>query len=66
MKLVQLLPDHVRSALEQHPEQLELLEVVLDLGRPPIARFPSGDVKLSQEPIAAEDLEWAVKQVRWL
>ncbi|GLC40671.1 hypothetical protein PLESTM_001099900 [Pleodorina starrii] len=63
MKLVQLLPSSVRSALEDHPDMLELLEVVMDLGRPPLARFPSGDVKLSQQPITAEDLDFAVRQV---
>lgn len=40
------------------------LQVVLDLGRPPVARFPSGDVKLSYTAITAQDLEWAVQQVR--
>ncbi len=40
------------------------LQVVLDLGRPPVARFPSGDVKLSHTAITAQDLEWAVQQVR--
>lgn len=35
----------------------------MDLGRPPIARFPSGDVKLSPEPITTEDLHYAVGQV---
>ncbi|PNH02646.1 hypothetical protein TSOC_011361 [Tetrabaena socialis] len=63
MKLVQLLPGSVRSALEDHPDCLELLEVVMDLGRPPLARFPSGDVKLSADPISAEDLDFAVQQV---
>ncbi|KXZ55595.1 hypothetical protein GPECTOR_2g1145 [Gonium pectorale] len=63
MKLVQLLPAGVRSALEEHPQMLELLEVVMDLGRPPLARFPAGDVKLSTQPISAEDLDFAVHQV---
>ncbi|PNW72226.1 hypothetical protein CHLRE_16g676850v5 [Chlamydomonas reinhardtii] len=63
MKLVQLLPASVRAALEDHPQMLELLEVVMDLGRPPLARFPGGDVKLSTAAITAEDLEFAVRQV---
>lgn len=28
--------------MEDHPEMTELMEVVLDLGRPPLARFPAG------------------------
>ena len=37
--LIDLLPPRVRGALESHPRKLQLLEVVLDLGRLPIARF---------------------------
>jgi stage III sporulation protein SpoIIIAA len=36
----------------------------MDLGRVPIARVPSGDVKLSAQPITPEDLAYAVQQVR--
>ena len=40
-------------------------QVVLDLGRPPLARFPSGDKKLSTAPVTKEDLDYAIAQVRW-
>lgn len=43
---------------------LQLVEVVLDLGRPPLARFPDGEVELSPVPVSAEDLLQAVDQVR--
>lgn len=44
---------------------LQLVEVVMDLGRAPLARFPgSGDVVLSSEIISHGDLEYAVSQVR--
>ena len=39
------------------------VQVVLDLGRPPLARFPSGDKKLSLSPVTKEDLEYAIAQV---
>lgn len=42
---------------------LQLLEVVMDLGRTPLARFPYGDVEISNEPIGHTDLELAVAQV---
>ena len=35
----------------------------MDLGRPPLARFPDGEVQLSPLPVTAEDLEQAVEQV---
>lgn len=63
-KLFGLLPQSVKSALEEHGEMTDVLEIVLDLGRPPLARFPlSGDIKLSANVVTREDLTYAVKQV---
>lgn len=42
---------------------LQLLEVVLDLGRPPTARFPTGDLQLAEEPVSPADLQSAIEQV---
>ncbi len=41
----------------------QLLEVVMDLGRPPFARFVTGDVLLSEEPVSSEQLDYAIEQV---
>ncbi len=35
----------------------------MDLGRPPLARFPSGDLKLSSNVITQEDLAYAIEKV---
>jgi hypothetical protein len=35
----------------------------MDLGRPPLARFPEGDVRLGHGIVTAEDIETAVAQV---
>ncbi|GAX74914.1 hypothetical protein CEUSTIGMA_g2360.t1 [Chlamydomonas eustigma] len=61
--LVSLLPERVRSILEVHPDMSKLVEVVMDLGRPPLARFPDREVELSPNPVTAEDLQQAVEQV---
>ena len=50
--------------LEAHAEVEQLLEVVMDLGRPPLARFPSGDSRLSEAHVTSEDLAFAIQQVR--
>lgn len=59
-RLVQLLPFGVRSVLESHPNLLLLVEVVMDLGRPPLARFEENgcvtDFRLSDSPLTAEDI----------
>jgi hypothetical protein len=39
------------------------VEVVMDLGRRPIARFPSGDWVISDQPVTADDLRQAVSKV---
>jgi hypothetical protein len=35
----------------------------MDLGRRPIARFPSGDWVISDQPVTADDLRQAVSKV---
>lgn len=60
---LELLPPRMRTALSRHLELKQLVEVVLDLGRKPVARFPSGDWKISQEPVKHEDLQHAVSKV---
>ncbi|CAD7701632.1 unnamed protein product [Ostreobium quekettii] len=62
-KIMGLLPERFRSGLESHGELGELLEIVMDLGRVPFARFPSGDYFLSDDVVSLEDLEFAVEQV---
>ncbi|XP_074290251.1 protein SEEDLING PLASTID DEVELOPMENT 1 [Silene latifolia] len=62
-RMLGLLPDEMRRCIKNHPEVGELIEVVLDLGRRPLARFPSGDFELSDSPITFQDLEFATSQV---
>ncbi|KAF3520011.1 hypothetical protein DY000_02063783 [Brassica cretica] len=50
-RLLALVPEEIRRTLEEHPEISELIEVVLDLGRKPLARFPSGDFIISDEAV---------------
>jgi hypothetical protein len=62
-RLLELLPGELRRRVEDHPERPALVEVVMDLGRPPLARFPSGDFLLSDRPISFEDLDQATAKV---
>jgi hypothetical protein len=63
-RLLELLPGELRLRVEDHPELPALVEVVMDLGRPPLARFPSGDFLLSHRPISFDDLRHATSQVQ--
>ncbi|XP_039140255.1 protein SEEDLING PLASTID DEVELOPMENT 1 [Dioscorea cayenensis subsp. rotundata] len=58
-----LLPLRMRRELVRHEEIGDLIEIVMDLGRKPIARFPSGDWFLSDKPIGLEDLRHAISKV---
>ncbi len=41
--LLVLLPERVRQSIEQRGREDELLEIVMDLGRPPTARYVDGE-----------------------
>src|SRR5512137_438952 len=53
--LVATLPARLQTALHKMPLD-ELLEVIMDLGRSPEARFPNKVVRLSEKPVSHEDL----------
>ncbi|GAB4813775.1 hypothetical protein N2152v2_000821 [Parachlorella kessleri] len=59
--LLQLLPADIRDPLVNHPKRASLLEVVLDLGRRPEARFlgERGGEYLREAEITREDLDAA-------
>ncbi|XP_057464128.1 protein SEEDLING PLASTID DEVELOPMENT 1-like isoform X2 [Actinidia eriantha] len=60
---LELVPLRMRSELFRHREIGELIEVVMDLGRKPVARFPSGDWVISEQPVKLEDLRHAISKV---
>ena len=53
---LRVLPPAVRAALESSPDLPELLEVILDLGRPPLARFRDRETNLSDEEVTEGDI----------
>ncbi|XP_050275801.1 protein SEEDLING PLASTID DEVELOPMENT 1-like [Quercus robur] len=60
---LELQPLRMRRELFQHEEFGELIEVVMDLGRQPLARFPSGDWVISEQPVKHEELKHAISKV---
>src|SRR6202047_2467107 len=61
--LFQALPPHLNRAVKRLDHQGLLLEVVLDLGREPEARFPDHEVILDDTPVTSEDLEFVSTRV---
>jgi len=62
-QLLEVLPPALRANLEKEESLDDLLEIVMDLGRIPEARFPERVVELGTEPIPADYLEFVVGRV---
>lgn len=60
---LELVPLRMRNELYRHQEIGDLIEIVMDLGRVPLARFPSGDWVISEQPVKLEDLQHAISKV---
>jgi len=62
-KLLDILPLDIRHLLEQHPQRDGLIEVVMDLGRRPEARFPALSEYLSEIVVSTEQLNYCIERV---
>jgi stage III sporulation protein SpoIIIAA len=62
-KLLENLPFFIRETLIAHPNKDQLIEIVMDLGRRPEARFLTGPEYLSQKIISWQDLDYTTKRV---
>jgi stage III sporulation protein SpoIIIAA len=60
--LTRILPAGIRTALARQ-EPGELLEIILDLGRPPQARYGHAAADLAERPVGREDLEAVTRAV---
>jgi stage III sporulation protein SpoIIIAA len=61
--LLERLPPHIAQPLRERENSSELLEVVLDLGRPPEARYPDREVVLSNKEVSQEDIDYIVSRI---
>ncbi|QSJ18308.1 AAA family ATPase [Nostoc sp. UHCC 0702] len=62
-KLLDILPQDLRQVLENHPKGDSLVEVVLDLGRRPEARFPNQAEYLSETPVTQAQIDDCIQRV---
>ncbi len=62
-QLLEALPRPLRAHLEATVSLEDLLEIVMDLGRIPEARFAESVVELGTEPITAEDIAYVIERV---
>ncbi len=62
-KLLDVLPVRIRQQLQQHPQLDQLVEVVMDLGRRPEARFPGFADYILEEVVTRDDLDYVISHV---
>nr|YP_010471960.1 hypothetical protein N4L39_pgp094 [Haslea avium]UVG41425.1 hypothetical protein [Haslea avium] len=62
-KLIENLPLFLQEQLNQHTNKDQLIEIVLDLGRRPEARFVKGPQYLSQKIISWQDIDYTTKRI---
>ena len=64
-KLLTIFPDSIRSRLDEHlqNDSDNLIEVVLDLGRPPEARFRDDVAYIRDEPVTKAEIQHCIERV---
>jgi stage III sporulation protein SpoIIIAA len=61
--LLSVLPPEIVSKLNEIARKDELLEVILDLGRVPTARYLEEELALSEEEVQHEEIEYVVTRI---
>lgn len=62
--LLDTLPIHIRQSIEDGPDDKEnLLEIVMDLGRLPEARYRGRERFLSEREIMQEDIDYVIQRI---
>jgi stage III sporulation protein SpoIIIAA len=61
--LLEKLPPQIRQSLMQQSDINNLLEVVIDLGRPAEARFPDREMILTAQEVGQEDIDYVTSRI---
>ncbi|MEW6030994.1 MAG: R3H domain-containing nucleic acid-binding protein [Chloroflexota bacterium] len=61
--LLDVLPPPVRHAVEIANNSENLLEIILDLGRVPTARFVEQEIPLSEKEVARAEIDYVVERI---
>jgi len=62
-QILEVLPPHLRASLEEQDDVEDLIEIVMDLGREPEARFPVRVMQLSELPVHQDDIDYVIERV---
>jgi len=62
-QLLNVLPGFISDPLKEHPRREQLIEIILDIGRRPEARFSNNTEYLSYRTIVWKDLDYILKRL---
>ena len=60
---LEIFPSHINNLLKKADNVYDLIEVVMDLGRRPQARFHNSEIYLGDREITAKDLQYVVDSI---
>ncbi|NOZ70923.1 MAG: hypothetical protein GXP38_03245, partial [Chloroflexi bacterium] len=61
--LLQVLPPAITQRLREMGRDNELIEIILDLGRRPEARYTDTDIELLEREITEDDINYVVDRI---
>ncbi len=61
--LMEILPPVIREQIGKRSDYRELIEIIMDLGRPPQARFLDHDVRLVPAEVTEQDIEYVIARI---
>lgn len=61
--LISVLPPKIMQAITHINNSDQLIEIVMDLGRQPVARFTNGEEALSDEEITRSDIDYVITRI---
>lgn len=62
-QLIVILPPSIQTIIQNHSKKHSLVEIIMDLGRRPEARFPTHAEYLSSKLVTWQDLDFSVKRL---
>ncbi len=61
--LLDILPPNIQATLAKVGDRRKLLELVLDLGRPPEARFAQREITIDPQEVTKQDIEYLTARI---
>ena len=61
--LISVLPPKITQAVEKSNHSDNLIEIVMDLGRHPMARFTDGEKRLADEEVSRAEIDYVITRI---